>query len=327
MDSTYRYYILIVLIFIFLVVAIWLISHTGRNSFNGKYQRRRGDLGYRRRYGLVWKTDFSGPIEQRGKIDYVRWAVPSTEPIKCQELGYYTNNKRNLKLKHDGRYEDSCYKNNMILQTTNDSVEIEDVKGSRYYPFSTTRIISTASFHTGFFIVNVKIPHRHDGIWPYIRLIDPSEYDSNITNSNPCNDRNAYYLFKPLYHQDDSLYWTVGTVGCEIEDGGCDSDKVLELSSYRTISIGLKWTRKCLKWYLNPKMGLDGRPSGKVISKERLEHPYLTKNLDKGMTTRNLEFGIAVGGTQFNQSEEPSEYIGRNRMKIKSIEVYQTIDY
>ena len=69
MDSTYRYYILIVLIFIFLVVAIWLISHTGRNSFNGKYQRRRGDLGYRRRYGLVWKTDFSGPIEQRGKID------------------------------------------------------------------------------------------------------------------------------------------------------------------------------------------------------------------------------------------------------------------
>ena len=315
MDTTYKYYVLIVLVIIFLIVSIWLISNTGKSDPN---VRRRQYLR-RKQYELVWRTDFSGPIEQSGRFDYVRWAVPSTEPIKCQELGYYTNNKRNLKLKRSRH--DEC-NHSLILETTQDPVTVEDVNSSRYYPFSTTRIISTASFHTGFFVVNLEIQSYQDGVWPYIRLIDPTKYNSNIANINPCiskgdYDRNAYYLFKPLYHQDESLYWTVS--------GKYDSDKVLKVRPHQTISIGLKWTRNCLKWYLNPKMGLNGRPYGKPISKERLDPSHMDKQMD--MVTRNLELGIAVGGNQFNETEEPSEHIGKDRMIIKSINVYQTIEY
>lgn len=342
MDSKYRYYILIILIFIFLVVAIWLILHIRRSDPNTK----RRNLLHNKQYGLVWKTDFSGPIEQEGNFDYVRWAVPSTEPIKCKEIGYYTNKKHNIRLKPSKRkYRRESCDYSLVLETNDDPVTIEDVKGSRHYPNSTSRIVSTASFLTGFFIVKVKIPHRSDGYWPYIRLIAPESHDQNITNLSPCicshNTLEPYYLFKPLYHCNKALYWTVeGEMDkgemeeCSEEDGkGYDNELIVD--SDKTISIGLKWTRHHLTWYLHPKMGLNGRPSGKKIHKQKLSHHSINDKIPKHSLPRNplpktplprhLEFGIAIGGDQFNCDEHPSEHNDINeRMMIKEIEVYQT---
>ncbi len=308
-------------------MAFWLIIHTRRPDPNTKTR----NLLHNKQYGLVWKTDFSGPIEQSGKFDYVRWAVPSTEPIKCREIGYYTNKKHNLRLKRSrreyrGEYRRESCNHSLVLETSDDPVTIEDVKGHRHYPNSTSRIISTASFLTGFFIVKVRIPHRSDGYWPYIRLIAPESHDQNITNLSPCvcsQDDDSYYLFKPLYHCDEDLYWTVEGERERDDKEGCDKELIVD--SYKTISIGLKWTRHHLTWYLKPKMGLNGRPSGKKIHKQKLPHHSINDKTSKhSPPPRHLEFGIAIGGNQFNCDEHPSEHNDINeRMTIEEIEVYQ----
>jgi hypothetical protein len=321
MDSTYRYYVLFILIFIFLIASIWLIIYLRKSNNDGK----RMDLLHHKSYILVWKTNFSGPIEQDGKFDYIRWSVPSTEPIECKEIGYYTNNKHNLRLKRSRR-ESGDY--SLVIKTSDDPVTIEDVGGLRHYPNSTSRIISTASFLTGFFIVKVRIPYKSNGYWPYIRLIAPESHDQNITNLSPCDcSGSSYYLFKPLYHCDESLYWTVDGETCV--DGECEneiSDKELVVDSYKTISIGLKWTRHHLKWYLKPKMGLNGCPSGKVIHKQKLSHHLINdktaKHSPPKTQPRYLEFGIAIGGDQFNCDETPTNNVNE-KMTIEEIEVYQ----
>lgn len=323
MDSKYRYYVLFILIFIFLIASIWLIIYLRKSNNDGK----RMDLSHHKSYTLVWKTDFSGPIEQGGNFDYIRWSVPSTEPIECKEIGYYTNKKHNLRLKRSRRgYNRKPSDYSLVLETNDDPVTIEDVEGLRNYQNSTSRIISTASFLTGFFIVKVRIPYKSNGYWPYIRLIAPESYDQNITNLSPCNcTEYPYYLFKPLYHCDESLYWKVGGDRKNEDEResekerGCDRQLVVD--SYKKISIGLKWTRHHLTWYLKPKMGLNGRPSGKVIHKQKLSH-HLIK--DKTTLPRHLEFGIAIGGNQFNCDETPTNGINdREKMTIEEIEVYQ----
>lgn len=320
MDSSYWYYILILLIFIFLIVSACLIVISGRPDTSVK---RRGSHS-KNQYNLIWKTNFSGPIEQSGKFDYVRWAVPTTEPIKCQELGYYTNNKRNLRLIQSYDILNRVNKNHsLVLAVTPDSVTIKDVKGDRHYPYSTTRIISTASFLTGFFIVKVRIPYQSNGIWPYIRLIAPEDSDQNITNVSPCSD-NAIYMFKPLYYCDDALQWTVGSTGCGFETSRNDHEQVWSIDSCATISIGLEWTHQYLKWYLNPKMGLNGRPSGKIMYTENLP-PTLTQS--NKLSPRHLELGIAVGGNQFNHQNHPAIESEEEKMIVEEIDVYQEITY
>ena len=100
MDTAFWYYILILIIVIFLAVAIWLIFFSGRDtsSENRRRSHRSHIFNRKPRYGMVWKTDFSGPLEESGKFDYVRWAVPLTEAESCGEVGYYQDNVDNLSM-------------------------------------------------------------------------------------------------------------------------------------------------------------------------------------------------------------------------------------
>ena len=345
-------FIIIIAVFIiFIVISVWLIFFSNRNKPDQNQLIQPIEILPDPVYQLVWATDFSGPLEQRGEVDYVRWAVPVMEGTQAGqgERGFYTDQPKNIRIVPvEGQNEKIKKRNQLVLQVTNDDVFIKDNEGARNYPYSTARIVSTATFTTGLFIIKAKMPRTQQGIWPFIR-IHPLE---NITNHRigsiygPFPACGEIDMFDPVSHdinrrtQKSELQWTgrlyYGGAG---EGQGVVCPPMGKETLFPPIDddkprcFGLEWTTEHIAWYLDPKVDLNGSLSGGQLLQKFPASKWFTLTPDGKKLPLPAPFdvpfhigiGIAVGGTRYCNSsscQPPLEVIDQ-KMIIDSVEVYQ----
>lgn len=352
--------VVIILFIIFIVFATWLVFFSERSNCNTGCDSPTHDDKQTRDpvYQLVWATDFSGPLEQKGEFDYVRWAVPvmSGDQTGDNEEGFYTDRPENIELIPVNPRDDDDKRHKLILRVTNDEVFIKDVDGARNYPYSTARIVSTASFATGLFVVKASMPRTQQGIWPFIRL-HPLENIANhkigsIYGSFPaCGEID---MFDPVRHtrsygkkgvrgkgkRTSDLQWT----GRLIYGGSGEGEEIINppqgeeklfppIDDDEPRSFGLEWTEQHIAWYLDPKVDLNGHlTGGKLLQKIPASEWYtLDPNGKKLLPPApfdvpfHIGIGIAVGGDRYCRSsrcQPPVEVIDQE-MVIESVAVYQ----
>ncbi len=344
------WFVLIIAVFIiFIVVSAWLIFFSNRRNTDQSTQPIESipDPVYQ----LVWTTNFSGPLEQQGKFDYVRWAVPVMGVE--DERGFYTDQSKNVRIEPIPNVRGNNKRNNkshrLVLQVTNDDVFIKDNEGERNYSYSTARIVSTATFTTGLFIIKATMPRTQQGIWPFIRLHPLENIANHIIGSvyglfPACGEID---MFDPVRHVDRQsrkaeLQWTgrlyYGGIG-EDEEVICPPNGKETLfppiDSDEPRCFGLEWTSEYIAWYLDPKVDLNGRLSGgKLLQKFPSSKWYtLTPNGKKLPPPApfdvpfHIGIGIAVGDTGGRYCDslscQPPPEVIDQKLIIDSVEVYQ----